>query len=85
MSVRSTKGLETVDDVRRHPRTGNTEPEPNGDIFMYPGGHTSAPPSGRMPKGGRFVFNTTHNVHAKIPRENLVALYEAVRDYRQYA
>ena len=30
----------------------NTEPEPNGDILMYPEGDTSVPPSGRMPKGG---------------------------------
>ena len=30
----------------------NTEPEPNGDIMMYPEGDRSAPPSGRMPKGG---------------------------------
>jgi hypothetical protein len=30
----------------------NTDPEPNGDILMYPEGDKSAPPSGRMPKGG---------------------------------
>jgi hypothetical protein len=30
----------------------NTEPEPNGDILMYPQGDKSAPPSGRMPQGG---------------------------------
>ena len=30
----------------------NTQPEPNGDILMYPEGDRSAPPSGRMPKGG---------------------------------
>ena len=27
----------------------NTQPEPNGDILMYPEGDRSAPPSGRMP------------------------------------
>jgi hypothetical protein len=32
----------------------NTEPEPNGDILLYPEGDKSAPPSGRMPKGGFF-------------------------------
>jgi len=32
----------------------NTEAEPNGDILMYPEGDRSAPPSGRMPKGGWF-------------------------------
>ncbi|NLE46450.1 MAG: methyltransferase [Chloroflexi bacterium] len=30
----------------------NTEPEPSGDILMYPQGDRSAPPSGRMPYGG---------------------------------
>jgi hypothetical protein len=30
----------------------NTEPEPNGDILMYPEGDKSAPPSGVMPAGG---------------------------------
>lgn len=35
----------------------NTVPEPNGDILMYPDGDRSAPPSGRMPKGG-FYFDT---------------------------
>ncbi|MBN1417141.1 MAG: methyltransferase [Planctomycetes bacterium] len=32
----------------------NTEPEPNGDILMYPEGDRSAPPSGRMPSGGYY-------------------------------
>lgn len=35
----------------------NTEPEPNGDILMYPEGDKSAPPSGRMPHGG-WYFDT---------------------------
>lgn len=30
----------------------NTDPEPNGDILMYPEGDKSVPPSGRMPVGG---------------------------------
>ena len=34
------------------PEGFNTAPEPNGDILMYPEGDRSAPPSGRMPKGG---------------------------------
>jgi len=33
-------------------------------------------------KDGGFVFNTVHNVQACIPVENLVALYQAVADYR---
>jgi hypothetical protein len=32
----------------------NTDPEPNGDILMYPEGDKSVPPSGRMPKGGYY-------------------------------
>jgi hypothetical protein len=35
----------------------NTDPELNGDIFMYPEGDKSVPPSGRMPKGG-FYFDS---------------------------
>jgi hypothetical protein len=34
------------------PEGFNTDPEPNGDILMYPEGDKSAPPSGRMPKDG---------------------------------
>ena len=30
----------------------NTEPEPNGDLLVYPEGDRSTRPSGRMPKGG---------------------------------
>ncbi|MCL5669725.1 MAG: methyltransferase, partial [Acidobacteria bacterium] len=39
------------------PEGFNTEPDPNGDILMYPEGDKSAPPSGRMPQGG-FYFDT---------------------------
>ncbi len=38
------------------PGDSNTDPEPNGDLLMYPEGDKSAPPSGRMPKGG-FYFD----------------------------
>ncbi len=34
----------------------NTEPNETGDIFMYPEGDKSVPPSGRMPKDG-FYFD----------------------------
>jgi hypothetical protein len=34
--------------------------------------------------GGGFVFNTIHNVQARVPVENLLALYEAVREYGEY-
>ena len=39
------------------PEGFNTEPDANGDILMYPEGDKSAPPSGRMPKGG-FYFDS---------------------------
>jgi len=39
------------------PEAFNTEPEPNGDVFMYPEGDRSAPPCARMPSGG-FYFDT---------------------------
>jgi len=39
------------------PAAFNTDPEPNGDILMYPEGDKSAPPSGRMPAGG-WYFDT---------------------------
>ena len=32
--------------------------------------------------GGGFVFSAVHNIQAGIPAENLVALFEAVREYR---
>ena len=34
--------------------------------------------------GGGFVFNTIHNVQAGVPAENLVALYETVKEHRAY-
>jgi hypothetical protein len=34
--------------------------------------------------GGGYVFTTIHNVQANVPVENLLALYEAVDDYRSY-
>jgi hypothetical protein len=38
------------------PALFGTEPDERGDILMYPEGDRSAPPSGRMPKGG-FYFD----------------------------
>jgi len=35
-------------------------------------------------KGGGFVFNSIHNVQARVPTENLLALYEAIAEYRKY-
>jgi len=39
------------------PGAFNTEPEPSGDVLMYPEGDRAAPPSGRMPKDG-WYFDT---------------------------
>lgn len=39
------------------PEGFNTDPEPNGDILMYPEGDKSVPPSGKMPAGG-FYFDS---------------------------
>ena len=39
------------------PGAFNTDPEPNGNLFMYPEGDKSAPASGRMPRDG-FYFDT---------------------------
>jgi len=39
------------------PELFNTEPNENGDIYMYPQGDRSAPPSAVMPKGG-FYFDS---------------------------
>ncbi|QRN82503.1 methyltransferase [Chloroflexota bacterium] len=36
-------------------------------------------------RGGGFVFNPIHNVQAQVPVENLLALYEAVAEYRDYS
>ena len=34
--------------------------------------------------GGGFVFSTVHNVQPRTPVENLLAMYETVREYREY-
>lgn len=34
--------------------------------------------------GGGFVFNTIHNVQARVPIENVLALYETVREFGCY-
>jgi len=35
--------------------------------------------------GGGFIFNTVHNIQADVPPENIVAMWEAVREYGVYA
>ena len=57
------------------PEGFNTTPEKNGDIFMYPEGDSSAPPSGRMPAGGYYFDGIVRQPpidEAKLdPRDNL--------------
>ncbi len=81
------------------PEGFNTEPEPNGDILMYPQGDRTAPASGRMPKGGFYFdaivrqppidddrLNVEDNLEefGPIPEEDLEFLkQEADRLYRE--
>ncbi len=34
--------------------------------------------------GGGFVFNTIHNIQARVPVENLLALFEGIHEYGRY-
>ncbi|RJP21611.1 MAG: hypothetical protein C4527_23240 [Candidatus Omnitrophota bacterium] len=34
--------------------------------------------------GGGYVFNTVHNIQADVPAENIVALWEAAKEFRDY-
>jgi uroporphyrinogen decarboxylase len=34
-------------------------------------------------KGGGFVFNTVHNILPDVPPENVVAMYDAVKEFNQ--
>ena len=57
------------------PRGFNTDPEPNGDILMYPQGDRSVPASGRMPAGGYYFDSIIRQPpidEARLdPRDNL--------------
>ena len=33
-------------------------------------------------KGGGFVFNTIHNIQSKVPIENLLAMFQAIREFK---
>ena len=50
-----------------------------------PGGarRGAAPDRDFMPGGG-FVFNTVHNIQADVPAENIMAMWETVREYGVY-
>ncbi len=65
------------------PGAFNTDPEPNGDILMYPEGDRTAPPSARMPKGG-FYFDTIVRQEpiddAKLDPEDNLEEFGPVRD-----
>jgi uroporphyrinogen decarboxylase len=34
--------------------------------------------------GGGFIFNTVHNIQADVPPENILAMWEALREYGVY-
>ena len=57
------------------PEAFNTDPGPDGSIFMYPEGDKSAPPSGRMPEGGWYfdclVRQPPINEASMSPEDNL--------------
>lgn len=75
------------------PTDFNTDPEPNGDILMYPRGDRSVPASGRMPKGGYYFDSTRRQKpidEAKLdPADNLEEfgpiLEENLRHYEKLA
>jgi uroporphyrinogen-III decarboxylase len=35
-------------------------------------------------RSGGYVFNPTHNVQARVPVENVLAMYQAVREFGKY-
>ena len=35
--------------------------------------------------GGGYVFNTVHNIQADVPPENILAMWEALREFGVYA
>ncbi|MBN1506601.1 MAG: hypothetical protein JW955_07135 [Sedimentisphaerales bacterium] len=75
------------------PAKFNTDPEPNGDILMYPEGDKSARPSARMPKGGYYfdsIIRQRPIDDAKLnPADNLEEFgpisEEALRHYERLA
>ncbi len=67
----------------------NTEPEPNGDILMYPEGDRSARPSAKMPQGGYYFDSIIRQGpidDAKLDPADNLAEFQPVReeDLRYY-
>jgi hypothetical protein len=75
----------------------NTDPEPNGDILLYPEGNKSVLPSGRMPKGGFYFdsiprqepidearLNPEDNLEEFVPIPDSLLQYYAVEAERLY-
>jgi hypothetical protein len=70
----------------------NTDPEPNGDILMYPEGDKTVPPSGRMPNGGWYfdaiirqppIDENTLNIEDNLEEFGLVADEELAHFQRE--
>jgi uroporphyrinogen decarboxylase len=34
-------------------------------------------------EGGGFVFNTVHNILPDVPPENIIAMYDAIKEFNQ--
>jgi uroporphyrinogen-III decarboxylase len=47
-------------------------------------GHPDVFPAGfaGMASGGGFVFATIHNILAKVPPENIIAMIDTIREFR---
>ncbi len=60
------------------PGAFNTEPAQDGSILMYPEGDHSAPPSGRMPKGG-YYFDSTPR--AMLPEDYILNVEENLEEF----
>jgi hypothetical protein len=61
----------------------NTEPAANGDIYLYPQGDRSVPPSGHMPKGGYYfdaIVRQPPIDEAKLRVEDNLEEFEPISD-----
>ena len=38
-----------------------------------------------LAKDGGFIFASIHNIQGNVPAENVVAMYEALREYGNYS
>jgi len=65
------------------PEGFNTDPEPSGDIMLYPVGDKSVPPSGRMPAGGWYFDSIPRQSpidESRLNVEDNVEEFESISD-----